>query len=160
MLAGVFEPVARLIRELAEVDLPRMRRHAEHEDVGARTEDAVLQAGHDDRAHFGVLEADAIDRVVQFDVDAEVVAVELQLVAGTDAGILVDVQAQRGDRPVELHRPVAVARRLDAVVDGLEGRIGGGLPGLRDETVRHVGVGVGDGSDDGSFHASLLVAFS
>jgi hypothetical protein len=39
-----------------------------------------------------VLKADAVDRVVQFDVDAEVVGVELQLVAGRDALFLGDVE--------------------------------------------------------------------
>jgi len=38
-----------------------------------------------------VLEADAVDRVVEFDVDAQVVAVELELVAGAQAGVLVEV---------------------------------------------------------------------
>ncbi len=101
MRGRVFETVARLVGELAEVHLPGMRREAEHEDVGARAEDAVLAAREDDRAHFGMLEADALDRVVQLDVDAEVVGVELQLVAGTDARVLVDVERQRGDRAVE-----------------------------------------------------------
>ena len=71
---------------------------AEHEDVGARAEDAVLAAGDDDRAHFGVLEADAVERVGELDVDAEVVAVELELVAGADAGVFGDVERQAGER--------------------------------------------------------------
>ena len=51
-----------------------------------------LRAGDDDRAHLGVLEADALQRVVQLDVDAEVVAVELELVARAEAAVLGDVQ--------------------------------------------------------------------
>ena len=60
-----------------------------------------FSARHDDRAHLGMLEADAVERVVQLDVDAQVVAVELQLVAGAQAGVLVDVERQRGQRAVE-----------------------------------------------------------
>ena len=37
-------------------------------------------------------------RVVQLDVDAEVVRVELELVAGADAAVLADVHRERGDR--------------------------------------------------------------
>ena len=42
--------------------------------------DALLAAADDDRFHAGVLEAQALDRVRELDVDAEVVAVELELV--------------------------------------------------------------------------------
>jgi hypothetical protein len=95
--AGILEAVAGLVRELAEVHLPRVARHTEHEDVGARAEDAVLAARDDHAAHFRVLEADAVHGIVQLDVDAEVVAVQLQLVAGPQPGVLVDVQRQRRD---------------------------------------------------------------
>ena len=50
--ARILDPVARLVRELAEVHLPRVRRQAEHEDVRAGAEDTVLRAGDDDAAHF------------------------------------------------------------------------------------------------------------
>ena len=53
---------------------------AEHEDVGAGAEDARLEAGEHDRVHFGMLEAQALQRVGELDVDAEVVRIELQLV--------------------------------------------------------------------------------
>src|SRR2546429_1703299 len=52
--------------------LPGMAGHAQHEDVGARAEDAVAPAGDDDGAHLRMLEADAIERVVQLDVHAQV----------------------------------------------------------------------------------------
>ena len=57
-----------------------------------------LRARDDDGAHFGMLEADALERVVQLDVDAEVVRVELELVAGADAAVLGDVHRERRDR--------------------------------------------------------------
>ena len=50
----------------------------------------------------GVLKADAVDGVVQFNVDAKIVTVELQLVAGTDATVLIKAGSQRGDRAVKL----------------------------------------------------------
>ena len=55
---------------------------------------SVLAAGDDHRAHLGVLEAQPLDGVVQLDVDAQVVGVELELVAGHQAAVLVDVRAR------------------------------------------------------------------
>ena len=79
--AGVLDGEPRLVGELAEVHLEaRGPSCAEHEDVGAGAEDALLQARDDDGVHLGVLEAQALDRVGELDVDAEVVGVELQLV--------------------------------------------------------------------------------
>ena len=117
VLAAVLYAVAGLVGELAEVDLPRMAGQAQHEDVGAGAEHAVLAAGDHHGAHFGVFEADALQRVVQFDVHAQVVAVQLELVAGADAGVLVDVDGQFGHRAVERQLDVAVLARLGAVVD-------------------------------------------
>ena len=76
--ARVFHRQPRLVGELAEVDLPGMARAAQHEDVRAGAEDPLLQAGDDDGLHFGMLEANALDRVGQLDVHAEVVRVQLQ----------------------------------------------------------------------------------
>ena len=113
---AVLDAVARLVGELAEVHLPRVARDAEHEDVGAGAEDAVLGAGDDDRAHLRVLEADAVQRIGELDVDAEVVAVELELVAGADAAVLVEVGDERCHRPFEAQLPVAVAVGVGLVV--------------------------------------------
>ena len=90
---------------------------AEHEDVGAGAEHAIARAGHDDGAHFGVLEADALQRVVQLDVDAEIVGVELELVAGTNTAVLGDVHRERRERAVERELPVAVAARVRCEID-------------------------------------------
>ena len=87
-------------------------RLGEHPDVGARAEVAVLRAGDDDRAHPGVLEAQPLGGVVELDVDAQVVAVHLQLVARHDAAVLGDVQPQVGDLPVDVELPVPVAGRV------------------------------------------------
>ena len=75
---------------------------AEHEDVGAGAEDARLEAGEDDGMHLGMLEAEALQRVGELDVHAEVVGVELQLVVvGAQAGVFLHVHGERGDRAVE-----------------------------------------------------------
>src|SRR6185295_3900720 len=50
-------------------------------------------------------------RVGELDVDAEVVAVELELVAGREALVLGDVERQPGDRAVEGQLPVVVPVR-------------------------------------------------
>ncbi len=52
-----------------------------------------------DDPHRGMLEADPIQRVVQFDVDAEIVGVELQPVAGIEPALFGDIEGQSGDRP-------------------------------------------------------------
>ena len=112
---GVLDGAARLVRELAEVDLEGVRRGAEHVDVRARAEDARLQAGDDDGAHLRVLEAQALHGVGQLDVHAEVVAVELQLVALAQRLVLLHVHRERGDGPVNRQLPVLVLvrRRLE-----------------------------------------------
>ncbi|KAG1425778.1 hypothetical protein G6F57_023361 [Rhizopus arrhizus] len=84
-----------------------MRRQPQHEDIGAGTEDAVLHAGHDHAPHFRMFEADALQGVMQFDVHAQVVGVQLQLVAGAQAAVFRHIHGQRGDRAVERQAPVA-----------------------------------------------------
>ena len=66
-----------------------------------------------------MFEADAVDSVVKLDVDAKVVAVELELVAGAQTGVLVEFGEQSRHRPVYFELPVLVARRLGLVVDRL-----------------------------------------
>ena len=64
-----------------------------------------------------MLEAQPLHGVVELDVDAEIVGVQLQLVAGLQPAVLPDVHAERGDAAVELEPPVLVARRLRPEVD-------------------------------------------
>ena len=107
--ARVLDRQPRLVGELAEVHLGDVRRAAQHHDVGAGAEDALLQRRDDDGADLGVLEAQALDGVGELDVDAEVVRVQLQLVVGRQAGVLAHVHRERGDRAVEGQLPVLVA---------------------------------------------------
>src|SRR5258706_6785257 len=120
---GVLDGVARLVGELAEVDFPRVAREAQHEDVRARAEDALIEAREDHGPNLGMLEADAVQRIGELDVHAEVVGVELELVAGTQPRILGDVHREGRDRAVEGEVPVAVAGGVDPVIEGGRGCI-------------------------------------
>src|SRR4051812_31474352 len=59
-----------------------------------------------------MLESDAVERVVQLDVHAQVVRIELELVAGLDAAVLVDVEPQARDVAFHCERPMTVLRRV------------------------------------------------
>src|ERR1700733_2858096 len=96
-----------------------MGAEAEHVNVCARAEDAIFRAGDDDAANFGMLEADALQRVVEFDVHAEIVGVKFKFVTGAQAAVFGDVHGERGDRRVESEAPMFVARRVGSVVDGV-----------------------------------------
>src|SRR6185503_18387606 len=98
------------------------RRAAEHEDVRPGAEHALLQAGDDDGAGFGMLEADALDGVGELDVDAEIVGIELQAVVGAEAAVLLYVHRQRRDRPVERQLPVAITVRMTLELNRLRKR--------------------------------------
>ena len=135
---GVLDRVARLVRELAEADLVGVRRAGEHLDVGAGAEDLVEAARDDDAAHLGVLEAQPLDGVVELDVDAEVVAVELQLVVVAQPGLRRDPQRERGDRGVDRQLPVAVRRRLGVERDVLGRRSSARLDGRPPSARRYV----------------------
>ena len=62
-----------------------------------------------------MLEADALDGVGELDIDAEVVRVELELVAFGERLVFLDVHRECGDVAVALEFPVPVAirRRLE-----------------------------------------------
>ena len=66
-----------------------------------------------------MLEADAVDGVVEFDVDAEVVTVELELIAGPQPGVFIEVRRQRRYRAVESQLPVPVSGWIGLVIDGI-----------------------------------------
>ena len=108
----ILQAVARLVGELAEVHLPGVGGQAQHVDVGAGAPDLFLGALEHHHLHRRMLEADAVERVVQLDVHAQVVAVQLELVARLDAAVLVDVQLQARHVAVDRERPVAVLRGM------------------------------------------------
>ena len=67
----------------------------------------------------GMLEAQPLHRVGKLDVDAEIVGIELELIAFEQAAILVDVHGQRRDVAVDRQLPVPVARRIGLEIDVL-----------------------------------------
>ena len=71
-----------------------------------------------------MLEAQPLHRVVQFDVDAEVVGIELEFVAIEQPAGLIDVHDQIGDVAVVLEAPMAVTPGLGLEIDGLHVQIG------------------------------------
>src|SRR6185369_2492982 len=92
----VFDCAASLISELAEVDLERVRRAAEHVDVCARAKDPRLQTRYYNHPHFRMLETESLHGIGQFDIDAEVVRIELKLVAVGESLIFLDVHREFG----------------------------------------------------------------
>ncbi len=64
-----------------------------------------------------MLEAQALDGVGEFDIDAEVVGIQFQFVAVQQAASWIDVHGQCGDRAVERQFPVAVAGRVGLEID-------------------------------------------
>ena len=68
-----------------------------------------------------MLEADSLKHVMQLDIHAEVVRVELELVAGSDAGIFVDIQRQGGDPALDGDAPMPVGFR--SAVERDQGRL-------------------------------------
>ena len=114
---GVFQAVAGLVGELAEVDFVGVGRARQHADVGAGAEHAVLARAHHHHLHLGMFEAQPLHRVGKLDVDAEIVGIELELIALEQAGILVDVHGQRRDVAVDGELPVPVARRIGLEID-------------------------------------------
>jgi len=104
----VLDREARLVGVLAEVHLERVRRRREHVDVRARGEHAVAIAVDDHDLDLGVLEAQARDRVVKLDVHAEVVAIELQAVAGAERRVLLHRHREAGRLAGERELPMPV----------------------------------------------------
>src|SRR6266850_4685011 len=64
-----------------------------------------------------MLEADAVERVAKLDIDAQVIGIELQPVAGKEPALFRDIQGQGGDRAVASEAPVAIARRISVEGD-------------------------------------------
>ena len=65
----------------------------------------------DDGTNFRMLEAESLDRVCEFDIDAEVVGVEFELVALGECLVFLDVHREGGDRRRRSELPVMVPIR-------------------------------------------------
>jgi hypothetical protein len=71
----------------------------------------MLAPAQNDARYLGMLEANALQDVVQLDVNAEVVGVQLELVAGPQAAIFVDVHGECGHAAVNCEPPMAMLSR-------------------------------------------------
>ena len=89
----------------------------QHPDVGSGAEFPVPARADHDAAHPGILETQSLHRVVQFDVDAQIVGVELEFVAVEQTPGLVDCEHQLGGRTLGREGPASVARRAGFEVD-------------------------------------------
>ena len=65
----------------------------------------------------GMLEAQPLHRVGEFDIDAEIVGIQLELIALEQPAILVDIHGQGRDVAVDVELPVPVARRIGLKID-------------------------------------------
>ena len=109
MLGGILDGQPCLVGELAEVHFVIVRAQTQHVDVGAGAEDAVALGADHHGADLGMFEAQALHGIGQLDIDAEIVGIELQLVAGTKTRILVHVHGEIGHAVLEAELPVAIA---------------------------------------------------
>ena len=64
-----------------------------------------------------MLEAQPLHGVGELDVDAEIVGIQLELIALEQAAILVDVHGERRDVAFDGQLPVPVARRIGLKID-------------------------------------------
>ena len=117
VLAGILDPVAGLVGELAEIDLVGVGCACQHANVGARAKNAVLAGADHHHLDGGMLEAQPLHCIRKLDIDAEVVGIELELIALEQAAVLVDVHGQRRDVAVDIELPMPVARRIGLKID-------------------------------------------
>src|SRR3546814_5452092 len=85
------------------------------------TENAVFHAGNHHRADLGMLETDALQGVMQFDVHTQVVGVQLQLITWTNAAVFGDVHGKRCDGAIERESPMFVLGWVGAKIDARAG---------------------------------------
>ena len=117
ILAGVLQPVAGLVGEFAEIDLMGVGRPRQHPDVGTGAEHPVFARPQQNHFHAGMFKAQPLHRVREFNIDAEIVGVQLELVAFEQPAILVDIHGQRCDVAIDCELPMPVARRIGLEID-------------------------------------------
>ena len=118
---GVFNGVAGLIGEFTEVHLMAVGGVRQHADVGAGAEHGGLSGTDHHSFYFRVLKTQALNGIVQFDIDPYIVGVEFQFVAGERTFVLVHVHVQPGDCAGGRQLPVAVTvgMRLEIQLQGI-----------------------------------------
>ena len=63
-----------------------------------------------------MLETEALDGVVELDIDAEVVGIELEFVAGNEAAVLGDIEGEGRDWAVESELPMPILLRAGSEI--------------------------------------------
>ncbi len=100
-----------------------MSRAAEHPDIGPGAEHLVLPRTQHHRADLGMLEAHPLHDVGEFDVDPEVIGIELELVALEQPAVLIDIHVKGRDRAVVGDAPVPIFRGVGLEIDALAHRL-------------------------------------
>ncbi len=121
MAAGVFNAITGFIRKFTEINLPGVRRQPQHEDVGAGAENTVFLTGQDNSANFRMFETNALQRVVQFDIDTQVIGIQFQFIPGTQTSIFVHVHRKGGHLAIKTEFPVLILTGIGAKIDGGSG---------------------------------------
>src|SRR2546422_3832893 len=119
MRARVFDAIPRFIREFAKIHFPRVRGQPEHINVGPRTKNAVLRASDDDRTNLRMFKSNALKRIMQLDIHAEIVGIQFQFVSRADSTVFGDIHRQRGYSSVKRETPMIVSRRIVLKVNRL-----------------------------------------
>ena len=83
-----------------------MRRRSQHVYIGARTEHPFLAARQNYTCNLGMLKSNSLQRVVQFDIDAKIIGIQLQLVARLQPAVFVNIHGQRRDAVIDIQSPV------------------------------------------------------
>jgi hypothetical protein len=60
----------------------------EHADVGPGTKNPFFSGAQYNYMYLGMLEAQPLHRIMQFDINTKIVRIQLQIVTGKQAGIL------------------------------------------------------------------------
>ena len=69
-----------------------------------------------------MLKTQALHGVVQLNIDAQIVGIEFELIAGADGGLLIDSKPQPRNMAIDLDLPVMVVRRLGAKINDAKRR--------------------------------------
>ena len=66
-----------------------------------------------------MLEAQPLHRIGEFDIDAEIIGIELELIALEQPAILIDVHGQRRNIARDIQLPMPIVRRIGLKIDVL-----------------------------------------
>ena len=103
---------------LQKLTLWAWRRAGQHADIGAGAEHrGSCPSAAPPPCTSRMLEAQPLHGVGELDIDAEIVGIQLELIAFEQAAVLVDVHGQRRDLAVDVELPMPVARRIGLEID-------------------------------------------